>query len=276
METENISATLLRESTLVVTTSSMDSRLTFSTSDREKLVAGVSKRLVNVQVVLLPSIFKLEVDDSDATKDVSIHDKLRFTSVAKKTEPSAIETNLFTGVVIKNIPEALPRKHIEELFKNAGVDEVGPNTTIQTHNGKTTVEVINLGSDICCKVIENLNETKVSENKIYCRGLSDLSSPVKPNPELAQVNVNVNHTPQVENFNVNHPAQDRKDNVNHPLQAQDSLTISPVSEVNKNEAENPAIETPDRKEPKTDSILEKENESKEADNSEPPTPKQNT
>ena len=223
-----------------------------------------------------PSTFKLEVDNSEATEDVSIHDKQRFTPAAKKTEPSAIETNLFTGVVIKNIPEALPRKHIEELLKNAGVDEVGPNTTIQTHNGKTTVEVINLGSDICCKVIENLNETKVSDNKIYCRGLSDLSSPMKPNPELAQVNVNVNHPPQAENFNVNHPAQDRKDNVNHPLQAQDSLTISPISEVNKNETENPAIETLDRKEPETDSLLEKENESKEADNSEPPTPKQNT
>ena len=147
-----------------------------------------------------PSDFKLEVEDSESNEDVPIHTNLSFTPVTTRVEPSKEDINLYTGVVVKNIPEALPEKDIRELFVNAGVDEGDLEIKLVTHNGKVTAEVINLESETCCKLIESLNETKVGENKIYCRGFSDLSSPPKTNPEaeVEQKNENDQEEKEIE------------------------------------------------------------------------------
>ena len=113
------------------------------------------------------------------TYHVEIHTRQSFTPAAKKIETTAEEKALFTGVIIKNLPEALPVKYITDMLASAGVEDAESKTSISSNNHKATAEVINLSSEVCSEVIEKLNETKVGDNLIFCRGLSDLSTPSK-------------------------------------------------------------------------------------------------
>ena len=124
-------------------------------------------------------------------------------------EPTNEETSLFTGVVIKNIPEALPKKDIEDLLAKSGVEDVAAKIKITTNNGKSTAEVTNLESEICCKVIEDLNETKVGENKIYCRGFSDLTSPTSQEIVIEGANADNNEPNASEDKKKEHVEDDK-------------------------------------------------------------------
>ena len=127
-----------------------------------------------------PGSFKLD-DDVDNTDHVEIHTRQSFTPAAKKFDTTAEEKALYTGVIIKNIPEALPMKDITDMLAEAGVKNAESKTSLSSNNHKVTAEVIDLSSEICNEVIDKLNETKIGDNMIFCRGLSDLSSPSKPN-----------------------------------------------------------------------------------------------
>ena len=93
-----------------------------------------------------PGTFKLD-DDVDHADHVEIHTRQSFTPAAKKIETTAEEKALFTGVIIKNLPEALPIKYITDMLASAGVEDAESKTSISSNNHKATAEVINLSSE---------------------------------------------------------------------------------------------------------------------------------
>ena len=133
-----------------------------------------------------PSNFKLkDVDDDD--EDVPVHDGNNFSPVHKNAPMDAQEKEKLTGIVIKNIPEAVPNKEVDLLLKNVGIDEKHPKQ-INKFDGKITVEINDIENILCLEVIEKLNGTKVHDNKIYCRGLSPLYTPEKKAEHEEEIN----------------------------------------------------------------------------------------
>ena len=155
-----------------------------------------------------PSSFKLEEDIDHLTDDVQIHANQNFTPPAKKFDPTDEEKALYTGVIIKNIPEAFPKKDIADLLAEAGVVDADEKIHITINNNKATAEVTNLTSMDCNNVIEKLNQTKISENTIFCRGLSDLSSPLKSKDVNVTDNVvDIAETADISDEKVKSPAK---------------------------------------------------------------------
>ena len=104
----------------------------------------------------------------------------KFSPASKKTELSKEEKKRFTGVIVKNIPEAVPDTLILKLLAGEDLDEDNV-IDIKTNriNGKASVEVVNLENEKCISIVDRINGTVFHGNKIFCRGLSNLYSPVK-------------------------------------------------------------------------------------------------
>ena len=149
-----------------------------------------------------PSEFKIE-DDLDNIIDVEIRESSSFSPATKQIAPDNEEQSRFTGVVVKNLPEAIPGKDVLDILETAGLTDT-PDYKIKRNNGKASIEVNNLDSKLCIEVIDNLNKATVHGNRIYCRGLSNLHSPVsKPQTSLPD---KPNHTPMTQLPAVSAPA----------------------------------------------------------------------
>ena len=128
-----------------------------------------------------PSNFRLEPLESAVNDhDVPVKESGKFSPASKKTELSVEEKKRFTGVIVKNIPEAVPDTLILKLLAGEDLDEDNV-IDIKTNriNGKASVEVVNLENEKCISIVDRINGTVFHGNKIFCRGLSNLYSPVK-------------------------------------------------------------------------------------------------
>ena len=130
-----------------------------------------------------PTEFVLD-DDLDTENDAEIKDSDKFTP--QKNELTEEETTRFTGIILKNLPIALPDKDIIDILIEAGAP-IASNFQIHRPEGafKASVEVNNLGSQECKKIIDQLQGKIINGNKVFCRGSSDLHTPKKNEKEEA-------------------------------------------------------------------------------------------
>ena len=120
-----------------------------------------------------PTNFKLP-EKTDAT----MHEATIFTPRFKKDAADNVDVEKYTGVVIKNVPESLPDTEVRRTLAEAGLADDEGKVNINRSGNKTCVEIDELDSKKCLELITNLNESIVHGNKIFCRGLSELSSPI--------------------------------------------------------------------------------------------------
>ena len=148
---------------------------------------GAKAKLVDVMVEhwkkigFCPGDFKLD-DGLDDENDVEIKSTTSFTPEhrRKDMETPKEDTSKFTGVIIKNIPIALPNKDIIGMIHEAGAPETCViNVTKKDGGMKASAEVDDLTSDECLRIIEYLNEKNVHGNKVFCKGSSNLYTPKK-------------------------------------------------------------------------------------------------
>ena len=93
-----------------------------------------------------PTNFKL--DDDDEETDVSLNERYNFSTTIKKAPLSQQETEKFSGVILKNIPVAMPDKEIELTIKRAGNAENHP-FRVTRIGDRATVEVNDLDNKKC-------------------------------------------------------------------------------------------------------------------------------
>ena len=113
----------------------------------------------------------------DESEDIPINGESHFSPV-RQNPNEGLNKDRLTGVVVKNLPEALPDKEVELIVKAAGLDEKHPRKTTK-FGGKMTVVINDLENKLCLEIIEKLDGMKVHDNKIYCKGLSELYTPEK-------------------------------------------------------------------------------------------------
>ena len=130
-----------------------------------------------------PTEFMLD-DDLDTENDVEIKDSDKFTP--QKKELTEKETTRFTGIILKNLPIALPDKDIIEVLIEAGAPTAS-NFQIHRPEGahKASAEINNLDSQECKNIIDQLQGKIINGNKVFCRGSSDLHTPKKNENEEA-------------------------------------------------------------------------------------------
>ena len=130
-----------------------------------------------------PAEFVLD-EDLDTENDIEIKDSGKFTP--QKNELKEEETKRFTGIILKNLPIALPDKDIIGVLIEAGAPSTS-NLQIHRPEGalKASAEINNLGSRECMKIIDQLQGKVINGNKVYCRGSSDLHTPKKNEEEKA-------------------------------------------------------------------------------------------
>ena len=109
--------------------------------------------------------------------NIPINEESRFSPV-RQSPSEGLNKDRLTGVVVKNLPEALPDKEVELIVKAAGLDEKHLRKTTK-FGGKMTVVINDLENKVCLEIIEKLDGMKVHDNKIYCKGLSELYTPEK-------------------------------------------------------------------------------------------------
>ena len=108
--------------------------------------------------------------------DVPIKETSHFTPIHKQHRES--EQGNLTGVVIKNLPEQIPKEEVEEFLKTKGLTEEGKVKVI--HNKKNTkVDIEELKNETAKLLIKNLHEQIFFNRKIYCRGLLNVETPAK-------------------------------------------------------------------------------------------------
>ena len=109
---------------------------------------------------------------------MEIKDSEKFTP--RKTELKEEEAGRLTGIILKNLPIALPDKDILEALYEAGAPS-SSSIEIQRPEGahKASAEINNLGSPDCKTIIGNLYGKIIHGNKVFCRGSSNLHSPEK-------------------------------------------------------------------------------------------------
>ena len=105
-----------------------------------------------------PTNFRLEADSEETGPYIS--DKDYFSPVAKLSPLVNSDTEQFSGVLIKNLPEALPGKELRLLLTQAGLDE-DHSLKIEKFGGKMTVEINNVDNKLAKNLINFLNNTKV-------------------------------------------------------------------------------------------------------------------
>ena len=130
-----------------------------------------------------PTNFKLEPEEQDS--DPTVVEKDNFSPVAKLSHVANSAIDSFMGVLIKNLPEALPPKELRQLLTQAGLDDEH-SLKIDRFGGKMTVEISSITNELAKVLIDSLNGIKVHDNKIYCRGVADLFTPEKQTVETSQ------------------------------------------------------------------------------------------
>ena len=150
-----------------------------------------------------PTEFVLD-DDLDTENDAEIKDSDKCTS--QKNELTEEETTRFTGIILKNLPIALPDRDIIEVLIEAGAPTTS-NFQIHRPEGalKASLEINNLDSQECRNIIDRLQGKIINGNKVFCRGSSDLHTPKKNEKEEANNDSEIdgNETYSIPNKNLN-------------------------------------------------------------------------
>ena len=132
----------------------------------------------------VPSNFKLDIDDSEnlsKTADVEIKTNNNFTPPSKKLhDQGVIVNNLnFKGIAIKNLPEKIPDDEIEAFLRSKGLESDSASVVVKRNKKNTAVDVEKIEPEESKLLIENLHEKVFFNQKIYCRGIRNLESPIK-------------------------------------------------------------------------------------------------
>ena len=139
-----------------------------------------------------PAEFKLD-DILDNENDVEMKETEFFTPTHKKYELSKEEISKFTGVLVKNIPIALPNKDICDILFTAGAPETSIINISKTEGGhKASVEINDLKNDDCLNIVKNLNGKMIHGNKVFCKGSSDLYTPKKSDTNVEKPDLTEN------------------------------------------------------------------------------------
>ena len=80
---------------------------------------------------------------------------------------------ILTGLVIRNLPKEIPESEIFVLLDNHGLPPETDHNNVKIIKNKrnTRVDIVELTSENCNLLIENLHELDLYENKIYCKGM---------------------------------------------------------------------------------------------------------
>ena len=123
--------------------------------------------------------FKLDTENDDevgnsVTEDVPIKDGVKFSPPPKPQQ----KTVSYIGIVVKNLPKVLPDEQIKKFLHEHGLPECTDEYYFQifeSHKNKN-VDVEGLNEDLCKRMIESLNEKVFFDQKVYCRGLTNLNN----------------------------------------------------------------------------------------------------
>ena len=128
-----------------------------------------------------PEDFKLDYDESEENlnADVEIKENGQFTPPHKSRPQEQIENDKFNGVVIKNLPKDIPDREITLFLESKGLPIGHKGMCIGRNIRNTNVDISNLPATVCNTLIGNIHENVFFNNKIYCRGISDIMTPEK-------------------------------------------------------------------------------------------------
>ena len=128
--------------------------------------------------------FKLDTEDDDnndavkqVTEDVPIKEGYKFSPKTKTQHVSVSHI----GVVVKNLPKVLPEEEVMKFLKENGLPDETASDSIQIIESQKNknVDVEGLNEDVCKRMIENINEKVFFNQKVYCRGLTNLNNTPK-------------------------------------------------------------------------------------------------
>ena len=130
----------------------------------KKMDFGVYITRLWKRIGYLPEVSNIVDDDSN----VELQTGGEFTPQKVTSSPE-----LFTGVVIKNIPKEIDQGEVVEFLLESGLPEVNLDAIQFEHSG--AVSIRNIDNRVCLLLIENLHEKRVFSRRIYCNGIVPLT-----------------------------------------------------------------------------------------------------
>ena len=111
--------------------------------------------------------------------DIPLKDTDKFTPTHRKPNIANQHNNIYSGVVIRNLPPTITEEDIMSFLVSKGLPEEHLDFKISTSNKNKNVDIENISNEICATLISKIHEQIYFNMKIYCRGLQNLVTPKK-------------------------------------------------------------------------------------------------
>ena len=143
-----------------------------------------------------PSSFNMDgnLEDDEMPRTVNIKEN-NFTPTHKKNKLDNLEMEKFTGVVVGNFPKEIPETAVSSFLEEKGMPMGWKDIKIIRKHKNTCVEIENLEPQACKSIISEVDNKPFFDRKLYCSGMSNVISPVKPSDvtvEKPKITVNEN------------------------------------------------------------------------------------
>ena len=134
-----------------------------------------------------PSNFRLDIDNDnkEKTSDAEIKTNRVFTPPSKNIKELVKQVS-YNGVIIKNLPEKIPDTEIRLFLETKGLEPEMKSVIVKRNKKNTTVEIDDIDDTKSKELINQIHEKVFFNQKIYCRGMRNLESPVKEGTNLDQ------------------------------------------------------------------------------------------
>ena len=118
------------------------------------------------------------LDGDEMSANVNIKEN-NFTPPQKKNKLNEMEMDKFTGVVIRNFPKEIPETAITSFLEDKGLPMGWKDIKIIRKHKNSSVDIENLDAKVCKMIIEEINNRPFFDRKLYCNGMSNVTTPEK-------------------------------------------------------------------------------------------------
>ena len=147
------------------------------------------------KIGFVPDNFSLptgEDDTNDVTNDVEIKENNFFTPPHRKQTPIENDTSRYSGVVIRNLPKDITVEEVTAYLRTKGLPSSVETVKIDNNKKNTAAKVDALENKVCIELIKNIHEQIYNENKVYCRGMVEITVTNHVTASTPEKTVNIN------------------------------------------------------------------------------------